>query len=222
MRKFLKSNEVIELLKDIKEREDIFYDRNNHTLYNYNLENKQNNLLRLPLAWPVIDDWKNYIDLDRKFIFVIVIIQAGQATIGVFNQNLDVFEHKVLRTYMVRKKQGKSQLKYLKTKGKSRAGSRIRLKNTYLFFEDINIYLQRWFKEYSVDRIIYHIPTMMKNLWKSSKVDIPFDLDSEKCLKSPFNIKSPTFEEMKKIAKFSLDGEIKNEIVIGEKCLKYC
>lgn len=67
------------------------------------------------------------------FYFTILVIKAGQAVTACFH-NGEMINHKVFRAYMVRKKQGKSQIKHLKTKGKSRAGSRVRLEGTRLFF----------------------------------------------------------------------------------------
>ena len=211
MRKFIKSEDITETINIMKSKfNNILYDKELHTLYNYDSDNKKNNILRLPLAWPPVKDWSDYIDFKDNFIFIVIIIQSGQATIGLFDNNLKILEHKVLRTYTVRKKQGMNQIKYLKTKGKSRAGSRIRLKNTYLFFEDINRYLEKWIKEYEINRILYHVPKMLKSIWKTSKIDIPFDLDGLEVLKLPFYIKAPNFEEMKRVAKYSLDAEIKN------------
>ena len=51
---------------------------------------------------------------------------------------------------MVRKKRGVSQIKHLKTKGKSRAGSRVRLAETEEFFENINGRLQDYFEEHGM------------------------------------------------------------------------
>ncbi|MEO1451203.1 MAG: hypothetical protein AAFV07_16855 [Bacteroidota bacterium] len=45
---------------------------------------------------------------------------------------------------MKRHKRGKAQISYLNTRGKSKAGSRIRLANTVAFFEEINERLQDW------------------------------------------------------------------------------
>lgn len=66
--------------------------------------------------------------------FSLTLIRAGQAAVGYFHQG-KLLDHKVFRAYMVRQKQGKSQIKHLKTKGKSRAGSRIRLAETARFLK---------------------------------------------------------------------------------------
>ena len=62
--------------------------------------------------------------------YLILLLRAnGNAALGYFEEG-KILNHKVIRKYMVRKKQGKSQLKHLNSKGKSRAGSRVRLQQT--------------------------------------------------------------------------------------------
>ncbi|MCB0738876.1 MAG: hypothetical protein KDC92_15310, partial [Bacteroidetes bacterium] len=58
---------------------------------------------------------------------LLVLMQAGEAVLGMV-QNREMVAQKRIRKYMVRKKQGKAQITHLNQKGKSRAGSRIRLK----------------------------------------------------------------------------------------------
>lgn len=110
--------------------------------------------------------------------------------------NNELTTHKLIRKYMVRKSQGKAQIKHLKTKGKSRAGSRIRLAQTVRFFEEINEQLDDWFQEDTPQRIAYHIPTTMKSLWYGSKVPPPFEKDDPRLRKTYWNIQKPRREEI--------------------------
>ena len=50
-------------------------------------------------------------------------IRVGDAVVPykVNFEGEELIEHKVFKTYMVRKKQGKSQIKHLKSKGKSKS-----------------------------------------------------------------------------------------------------
>lgn len=122
-------------------------------------------------------------------------VRSGLAGLLCF-ENGELIDHKVFRAYMVRKKQGKSQLKYLKTKGKSRAGSRVRLEETKLFFEQIAARLQSYEERMHVDQVFLGCATTL----------IPFLFDNNQFLKDaklakkihkiPFHIQQPTFENM--------------------------
>src|SRR5690554_6308628 len=100
--------------------------------------------LRLPISMDSPQAFYDYPE-DRSS-YVLVMIRSGIASVGYFEDGMNM-DHKVFRAYMVRKKQGMSQIKYLNTKGKSRAGSRVRLAGTLEFFEDINQRLQVYFRE---------------------------------------------------------------------------
>jgi len=208
MSKYIKEDEVKLLLSDlIQDGVNLFYDDKSHSILKYGPEKKEK-ILRLPLIWNKLNenlrDIKQISSCNKEY--VVIIIETGQAALGVF-KNAKVIEHKVIRKYMTRKKQGKSQLKYLKTKGKSRAGSRIRLKNSIIFFEEINEYINKWFKNYNVCRVLYYIPKPLINTWLSSKISLPFDKKDDKLIKIPINMSTPTFELLKKIGRFAYDGE---------------
>lgn len=128
---------------------------------------------------------------------VIVSVKSGMAVIA-FYENGQLSDHKVFRAYMVRKKQGKSQIKHLKTKGKSRDGSRVRLQETLDFFENINERLQTYFHEKRVDLIALGCsPTLMPYFYNSKK-DTPFEKTDLRIFKIPVHVPSPTFENMEK------------------------
>ncbi|MEM6299914.1 MAG: hypothetical protein AAF740_14595, partial [Bacteroidota bacterium] len=57
--------------------------------------------------------------------YLMILIQAGAAALGYFEYGEPAL-HKAISAYMVRQQQGKSQIKHLNQKGKSRLGSRIR------------------------------------------------------------------------------------------------
>ena len=115
--------------------------------------------LRLPLPFPSM---REYDSLEAYLIalpeelpsYMMMLVQAGAAAMGYFEEGEPVV-HKAIKKYMKRHKRGKSQIKYLNTRGKSKAGSRIRLANTVRFFEEINTRLQEWEEEYAPERIIY-------------------------------------------------------------------
>ena len=131
------------------------------------------------------------------FFLPVCVIKAGQASLALFH-NSELIDHKVFRAYMVRKKQGKSQVKHLKTKGKSRLGSRIRLSETERFFEEINKRLNK----YNKHPIEKWALSCSKTLWPflfESDVTPPFESKSESIYKIPFHISEAKFEIQDKL-----------------------
>ncbi len=110
---------------------------------------EKNWLMRLPWVFPDLVEGELFSDYIQRFgdttpeHIWICLIQAGYATLGRV-ERLSLVDYKRISYYMVRKKQGKSQLTYLNKKGKSRAGARIRLRNTQKFFDELHTVIQDW------------------------------------------------------------------------------
>lgn len=142
--------------------------------------------------------------------YIVIIIQSGSCALGYFEgENLMV--HKVFKSYMVRMKQGKSQVKYLKTKGKSRAGSRVRLAGTTEFFENINGRLKSWFDQYQIERIAFSCSKILLPLFFNSNVSPPFLKNDSRLIRIPRHINQPGFDELKKVGRFLQMGEFTAE-----------
>lgn len=172
------------------------------------LKNKESILkLRLPLDIEFDHDKMLLRQSDFKN-YVLVMIRSGIASVGFF-ENYVNHQHKVFRAYMTRKKQGKSQIKHLKTKGKSRAGSRIRLQETLEFFESINQRLKEHFDEYRIDKIGISCSDTLIPYFYGGRVPTPFDKQDERIFKIPKHIQNPTFEELTEVNKFLLQSEIR-------------
>ncbi|MGV3503273.1 MAG: hypothetical protein ACO1O1_06160 [Adhaeribacter sp.] len=139
--------------------------------------------------------------------YVLLLIQAGNCAMGYFEdgRNLD---HKVFRAYMVRKKQGVSQVKYLKTKGKSRAGSRVRLGETEEFFENINQRLQQYFTGQPIDRIALSCSKTLLPFLYSARVATPFDKRDPRLFKIPRHVHTPIYEVLLDTHKYLMKGEL--------------
>ena len=113
---------------------------------------------------------------------------------------------------MVRKKQGKAQIKHLQTKGKSRLGSRIRLQNTVLFFEKINAKLKEWHQKSAifdkVERIGQSGSPDLWHLFYTSKEEAPFQKDDVRLRKIPLTVHIPNFEELQRVNLWVNRGEL--------------
>ncbi|MGD9899209.1 MAG: hypothetical protein AB7T22_08800 [Calditrichaceae bacterium] len=140
--------------------------------------------------------------------YLILLIQAGNSALAYIKEG-KIEKHKVIKKYMVRKKQGKSQISYLKTKGKSRAGSRVRLANAVLFFEEINAKLQEWTKGNEVGRILYSWPVSMSELIYNSKIKPPFEKKDSRLIKIPMDVNIPNFAELQRVNRFVMKGYLR-------------
>lgn len=173
----------------------IEYRKEKHQLV---IERGQEWLAKIYLPWNF--DWSAQGDLKEKpdSHFGLVLMRAGQAVTGYFHGG-ELIDHKVFRAYMVRQKQGKSQIKHLKTKGKSRAGSRIRLAETEQFFEEINERLNSYAQQFPVD---FWGISCAKTMWPyffSSAVAPPFSSKDEKLIELPVHIAQASFEKLKMV-----------------------
>ncbi|MEM7370655.1 MAG: hypothetical protein AAF587_18730 [Bacteroidota bacterium] len=170
--------------------------------------------LRLPLPMPDLkeseQDFHAYID--RIPIappdYLLALIQMGASALGYFEEG-EVVVHKAIKKYMKRHKRGKAQISYLNTRGKSKAGSRIRLANTIRFFEEINERLTEWEEDYLPERIIYSCTPQLWGLLFQSKVSPPFEKKDPRLVKVPKDVGVPTFEELLAINEFVLKGEFR-------------
>ena len=206
MNQFLHREEVFQVISTIVDLDlNFYYDSTKHRILI--LDDLDNELVqfRLPIDVSITKE----LDCDEldEVNYVILLIQSGSCALGYFEEE-DTIDHKVFKSYMVRKKQGKSQISYLNSKGKSRAGSRIRLANTIIFFENINERLQEYFKEYDIDRIAMSCSSTLIPYVFSSKEACPFDKKDERLLKIPKHIHTPSYEILMNTQKFLLKGEL--------------
>jgi hypothetical protein len=73
---------------------------------------------------------------------VVLLLRAGDAALGHWRDG-ELVAHKVFSRYVVRG-HGKAQAAHLKTKGKSRYGSRLRLQNAARLLSEVNERLNEW------------------------------------------------------------------------------
>jgi len=157
-------------------------------------------LVRVSLPWNTAPNEKGHLIVKDDFHLALVMIRAGIAVTGYFH-NGEMLDHKVFRAYMVRQKQGKSQIKYLKTKGKSRAGSRLRLGESEQFFEEINERLQQYDANYAITT--WGI-SCGKTLWPyffGGDTSTPFSKNAENLISIPFHVQQPDFVTLQTIHK---------------------
>ncbi|RNI27571.1 hypothetical protein EFA69_15720 [Rufibacter immobilis] len=181
------------------------YDYEKHRLVFLDEQGNEEWYFRLPLTLPPVQPQAEV--TTKPVNYVVLLIQAGNCAMGYFEDGKNL-NHKVYRSYMVRKKQGKSQIKYLKTKGKSRAGSRVRLGETAEFFENINGRLQDYFEAHQIDRIALSCSKTLIPYLYASKVPTPFDKRDPRLFKIPKHVHTPIYEVIMEVNRFLLRGEL--------------
>ena len=177
--------------------------------------------LRLPITVSAPD--KNLQFPDQPVNYIILLVQSGSCAVGFFENGINL-DHKVFRAYMVRKKRGVSQIKHLKTKGKSRAGSRVRLAETEEFFEHINKRLQEYFEDHQIDRIAMSVSKTLIPFLFDAKYQPPFTKRDERIFRIPKHIHTPIYEVLLNTDKFLQKGELiyaEEQAELAERLLKF-
>ena len=212
------SEEFVEKLisKAYLEKFTISYAHKKHQIL---IENNQDWLAKIYLPWNVTWSPNEGVVPNPDSHFSLVLIRAGQSSVGYFHGGL-LIDHKVFRAYMIRQKQGKSQIKHLKTKGKSRAGSRIRLAETERFFEEINERLTSYANQFPIDFWGISCAKTMWPFYFSSEVAPPFSAKAENLIELPMHISQGSFEELNKagelVQKFHLILSEKGDLVFSK------
>lgn len=184
-------------------------------IHNYKLERDQkgkkfiemnNGVISYEFIPPFIHAANNQTPEDYLFYFpqepgkhLVLLIQAGAAALGIW-ENLELREHKVITKYMVRKKRGKAQMTYLKTKGKSRAGSRIRLRKGREFLIEIHEKLWEWKDAIThCDQLFYSCPIRLWSEFFLAKTPMFLERKDERWKKIPLDVRTPRFKELNHI-----------------------
>lgn len=161
----------------------------------------------LPCFKSLTELQSNYPDKNGLSV-IIILIQVGNAAVGLF-QNARLNRHKVIRKYMVRKTQGRAQISYLKTKGKSRLGSRIRLKQSQIFFEEISDLLAEFLHGNKVDRILFSsTPELLGLLFQQKNLSRVITKNDERLIKIPYDVGVPSAKEIERISNLVVSGYI--------------
>lgn len=153
--------------------------------------------VRPPLVFPLspkCPSFDAYLDdlPDEPGRHSVILMQAGAVTLGRFEGARPLIQ-KSLRRYVVRGK-GRAQPVYLKTKGKSRYGSRLRLQNARKLLVETNEKLIEWDAEYGpAECVFYSCPV---RLWPSlfeTTPPPPFE-KSDPLVRIPLDLPRPTVD----------------------------
>lgn len=165
--------------------------------------------VRLPLVCPLggarsLDEYLAAIP-SRLGLHLVVLIRAGASALGLFEEGVPI-RHKVIKKYVTRGK-GKAQPSHLKTKGKSRYGSRLRLQNWQRQLEQTNEKLREWAAAHpEPERKFYSCPVRSwPELW-TTRPEPPYERGSFE--KIPLHVHQPGFEELERVYRALGTGEV--------------
>ena len=175
-------------------------DKASGLLKNYRTEIKG---CETPAAAPIILGVKEQDNLtavkaamDNPPDFLLILVSAGYAAIAV-GKGASLGKHRAIQKYMTRKKLGISQLTYLNKKGKSRAGSRIRLAQAEEFFNEIWQTIDLYTKDTKIKLIFMSItPKLKGELFKRNP---GFSKKDPRIRSIPLNVRRPNFAELKRV-----------------------
>ncbi|MCH8515234.1 MAG: hypothetical protein LAT68_02800 [Cyclobacteriaceae bacterium] len=150
--------------------------------------------IRLPMTLE-FNESNHSIFRSESFFYGILIIGSEFSIIGI-SDGKELIDHKVFKTYSVRKRQGRSQINYLKTKGKSKAGSRVRLGNITLYLESINEKWNQLELQYKPSKWVFHCSKILISYVYESKIKPLIPLQSEKLIKPGLSLSKPKLEDL--------------------------
>lgn len=207
---------VDELFSEVKKHfPNHLYDFKKHAVVLENEERNNMGYIRMPLHL-TLDESLSITNEETLALYLS--IESGNAAICVMEGKENIY-HTTFSAYMTRKKQGFSQIKYLNKKGKSRAGSRVRLASTVDFFENINTTLSELFEEYDIERIAVDCSASLIPYLHQSKVTCPFDKRDNRLYKIPLHIPQSNYTNLNstinKLMAPTLFYDDKNEAVVN-------
>jgi hypothetical protein len=137
----------------------------------------------------------------------LVLLQAGAFALGLWRGE-ELLAHKCTKKYVVRGK-GRAQPTHLRTKGKSRYGSRLRLRNFEALLVETNEKLREFGKTHGpFDDVFKSVPV---RIWPELfEVDPPppFAKDDPRLVRIPIHVHLPGFEELLRVHRALSRGRI--------------
>jgi len=153
--------------------------------------------MRLPLVAPLPSGCSSLAEYVERLPLelgrhCVILMQAGAVSLGLLEAGQPLHT-KTLKKYVVRGS-GRAQPTHLKTKGKSRYGSRLRLQNAQQLFEESAERLLDWWREEGpIERTFVSAPERM---WADFlRLEVPEELrDRDAWTRIPLDLPRPTTE----------------------------
>lgn len=166
----------------------------------------------LPLAAPAaalgehIGDYVERLSPSEE-LQVVLLLQAGAMAFGCWRGD-ELVLHKAVKKYVVRGN-GRSQATHLKTRGKSRYGSRLRLQNWRSLLGETNQRLADCEAQFGAsERIFYSVAVRTWSDLFEAAPPPPFSRDDHRLRRLPLHVHRPNHEELLRIRRKMLSGRI--------------
>lgn len=137
----------------------------------------------------------------------VLLLQAGAAALGYWDED-ELVQHKAMKKYVVRGS-GKAQPTHLKTKGKSRYGSRLRLQNWQRLLVAVNLRLHEWWRQHGAPEQLF-VAANVRVLPQLFAADPPppFARDDRALRRVPRHVHVPDFAELLAVRGFLGAGRV--------------
>lgn len=138
---------------------------------------------------------------------LVLLLRAGAMAFGCWRGG-ELVQHKAVRKYVVRGS-GKAQSTHLKTRGKSRYGSRLRLQNWRSLLAETNERVadcQEQFGPFA--RIFYATPVRVFSDLFEADPKPPFSRDANELQKVPIHVHRPDHEELLRVRAWLMRGSV--------------
>ncbi|MDJ0976308.1 MAG: hypothetical protein QNJ98_17740 [Planctomycetota bacterium] len=130
--------------------------------------------------------------------YAVLLMQAGAASLGLF-QDGELLDHKAMKRYVVRGK-GKAQPTHLKTRGKSRFGSRLRLRNAERLLVDVVERLGSWTEDDEApERLFVSCPVRLFADLCRTEAAPDLLTDEARHVRIPIDVNVPTHTELVRV-----------------------
>ena len=148
---------------------------------------------------------------DALGVEVVLLLRAGRAALGLWVDD-ELLAHKVFRRYTVRG-QGHAQTTHLKTKGKSRYGSRLRLQQAGRLLDEVNERLTDWDRDYGPLDVVHRACPV--RLWAdlcAHDPRPPFDARDPRIAPIRIHTHEPDFEELLRVRRHLTHGVVEESV----------
>lgn len=172
--------------------------------------------LRLPMAGPRAEPLERIGDYSERLsgdcanhdeVQLLLLLRAGAMAFGCW-RGAELVQHKAVRKYVVRGS-GKAQSTHLKTRGKSRYGSRLRLQNWRSLLTETNERVRDCEAQFGpFERVFYAAPVrVFSELFDADPIP-PFARDAKLLQKVPTHVHRPDHEELLRVREWLQRGSV--------------
>jgi len=138
---------------------------------------------------------------------VVLLVRAGAVAFGCWLDD-ELVAHKAMRKYVVRGN-GRAQATHLKTRGKSRYGSRLRLQNWRRLLSETNERLHDLWQQYGVPaRVFWSAPVRVWADVLAADPLPPFVREGDELQRLPLHVHRPDFEELGRVRRLLEHGRL--------------